>query len=155
MLPIAHRFRCSRQRKLYLPKPPGRRYLTQKCGLDEAYVVQDSKQMWRLRLTTSCAIMPPMLMPITCSWRLSVQPRWSMTSITSFAISDVEYLPRGLSESPIPRWSYTRHEYLSPCACPKSFVCLCQAYFMPPRPIIHCLHVRKSLIEVCNKSEKV
>jgi hypothetical protein len=64
--------------------------------------------------TISCAIMPPMLMPITCNSRLPVQPRWSTSSTMSLAISEVEYRNLGLSESPMPRLSSTRDEYWSP-----------------------------------------
>lgn len=40
--------------------------------------------------TISCAIMPPMLIPMMCNSRFLFQPRWSRTSIMSLAISEVE-----------------------------------------------------------------
>ena len=87
--------------------------------------------------TISCAIMPPMLIPKRCNSRLFVQPRLSRTSITSLAISDVEYRISGLSDSPIPRLSRTSKEYRSPFVWARSRVSRCQAYFIPPRPIMH------------------
>ena len=58
----------------------------------------------------------------------------------SFAISDVEYLMMGLSDSPIPRLSHNNTLYLSPCVWPKSFVCRCHDVLRAPRPMINCIH---------------
>lgn len=56
----------------------------------------------------------------------------------SLAISEVEYRIKGLSDSPIPRFSISKQVYLSPFVWPKSRVCRCHAVFMLPSPIIHC-----------------
>lgn len=88
--------------------------------------------------TSSCAIMPPMLIPIMCSCLSSVQPRWSSTSKVSIAISDVEYLIHGLSDSPMPRLSRIKHVYLEAWSCPKSLVWRCHAVLKEPKPMIHC-----------------
>jgi hypothetical protein len=55
----------------------------------------------------------------------------------SLAISEVEYLIKGLSDSPIPLLSNIKEVYVSALVCAKSFVCRCHAFFNAPRPMSH------------------
>ena len=96
--------------------------LDRERSCENSDISQKGKERHEVVFTNSCAIIPPILIPMTFNPRSPVQPTWSRISSTSLAISDVEYLISGLSLSPTPRLSITRLEYVEPCVCPKSFV---------------------------------
>lgn len=84
-------------------------------GIKRAYSeVQQilARRFVRRELPSSCAIIPPILTPITCKSLLDFHPTKSISSKASFAISDVEYRMIGLSDLPMPLLSQMRHVYL-------------------------------------------